>query len=107
MGKFFFDQFSILHFASGVTAYFWKIISFKWFVLLYILLEIMENSSVGINFVNTYIPFWPRAKQKPESYLNMFSDVLFAVMGWQLTEQLDKYYRTNYPQDYIMKNLSN
>ena len=57
MGVRLFDQYSILHFAVGVIAYFWDI-SFFTIIVLNILFEIIENSPVGMNIINTYFTRW-------------------------------------------------
>ena len=95
MSRQFFDQFSLLHFASGVTAYFWfhHLVSFKTFLIFMVLFELFQNSAVGMDFMNHYIPIWPKNRREPEPWVNMMSDVLFLIIGWQSAFYLDEYYR--------------
>ncbi len=95
MGEFFFDQFSILHMASGVVAYFIGIKLPIW-IIIHILFEIIENQPEFIKFNNTYLEwFWPGGKEKPDSFMNsMIGDNFFAILGWVVSYYLDKYYKT-------------
>ena len=92
MEKRFFDQYSLLNFASGVTAYFWGAVRFDFFVCFIILFELFQNSSIGINLINKYIPFWPKAKPEPESMVNICGDIFFTILGWKVAELLDEFY---------------
>lgn len=90
MGKNFFDQYALLHFASGIVAYYWGFNLFWWFVL-HSLFEIGENTAQGVLFINKYIPFWPGGKPAPDGVINSLGDTLFAILGWILSYYLDKY----------------
>ena len=70
MGLRIFDQYSLLHFAVGVLAYFWSF-SFFAIILIHILFEFIENTPVGMNFINAY----------------------FTGIGWIASYQLDKMYK--------------
>jgi len=89
MGHRFFDQYSLLHFAAGVTAYFWGI-KFMIFVCLHIIFEALENSKLGIKLINSLI-FWPGGKPEPDSFTNIVGDNIFAYLGWIAAYSLDKY----------------
>ena len=89
MGKYFFDQYSYLHFASGIIAYFWNI-SFKNWILLHTIFEIIENTNLGIYIINNYITFWPGGKNYKDTLINSISDSLFAFIGWLSAYYLDK-----------------
>lgn len=88
MGVKFFDQFSILHASSGVIAYFWGMSFQTWFVL-HLLFEILENTDVGMHFINTYFTLWPGGKESSDSFLNMVSDQFFGMFGWLVAHYLD------------------
>lgn len=88
MGTYFIDQYSLLHFAVGVLAYFW---GFSWQLLLvgHIVFEILENTKTGMYFINTYVPFWPGGKPKADSFINIVSDNIFSIIGWFASRYAD------------------
>jgi hypothetical protein len=93
MGLRAFDQYSLLHFAAGVIAYFWSI-SFFIVILVHIFFEFFENTSIGMNLINTYfLRWWPGGKTHPDSLLNRTSDTIFTGLGWLAAAQLDKIYK--------------
>ena len=61
MGKYLFDQYTYLHFATGIIAYFWGVDLVTWTVI-HILFELVENTVVGMKIINDYMPFWPGGK---------------------------------------------
>ena len=81
MGLQLFDQYTYLHFAVGIIAYFWNISLVDWFVL-HSIFEFVENTQMGINIINKYIVFWPRGKPKPDSIMNRLGDTSGAILGW-------------------------
>ena len=83
------DQYSLLHFAVGIVAYFWGI-GWPVLLLLHILFEILENTRVGMNIINTYISFWPGGKPRADSILNQVSDNLFSLLGWFVSQYADQ-----------------
>ena len=89
MGHYFMDTFSYLHFAVGVVTYFWGI-TFKNLLIIHIIFELLENSQFGINFINKVIYFWPGGKQKPDTLINQFGDILFSLLGWLSALYLNK-----------------
>jgi hypothetical protein len=92
MGLGMIDQYSILHFASGVVAYFWGVPFLTWMVL-HILFEIVENTQIGMKFINEYFTLWPGGKGEADTFINSgIGDNLFAAMGWLVSNQLDKFY---------------
>jgi hypothetical protein len=93
MGLRMFDQYSLLHFAAGVIAYFWSI-SFFITIIIHILFEFVENTPVGMNFINTYFTvWWPGGKSYPDNLLNRTSDTIFTGIGWIVSQQLDNVYK--------------
>lgn len=82
MGKNFFDQYSLLHFAVGIIAYFWGISFWSWFFL-HLLFEIIENSPIGMKFINNnFLKIWPGGKPRPDAFINSLGDQFFACFGW-------------------------
>ena len=89
MGNRTFDQYTYLHFAVGIIAYFWNISLLNW-IILHTIFEILENSQMGINFINKHIVFWPGGKPKPDSIINNIGDTYGAILGWSSAYFLDK-----------------
>lgn len=88
MGSRVIDQYSLLHFAVGVVAYFWGL-SWQLLLLLHVVFEIVENTRMGMAFINNYIPIWPGGKQKADSIINMISDNAFSILGWFASNYAD------------------
>ena len=81
MGEYFTDQYSLLHFASGVMAYFFGINFYVWFIL-HLIFEIVENTKYGVYFINNYLKFWPGGKPKSDNILNSIGDQFYGMLGW-------------------------
>jgi len=81
MGKTLFDQYTYLHFAVGIVAYFWNI-PFGIWVLVHTIFELIENTERGMAFINQYITIWPGGKPYADSYLNNLGDTFGAIIGW-------------------------
>jgi hypothetical protein len=92
MGYSVFDQYSILHFATGVIAYFWGI-SLYLTATMHILFELFENTTDGKKFINNYITIWPGGKTHSDSLVNSISDTIFTIIGWLLSYYLDLQFR--------------
>jgi hypothetical protein len=80
MGKRFLDQYSLLHWASGVVAYHWGVPPLHWF-LAHAAFELVENTAAGMRFINNLV-FWPGGKPRADSPRNIFGDNLSAMFGW-------------------------
>lgn len=89
MGKLLFDQYTLLHFAVGVVAYFWNV-GFWMFMILHTIFEIVENTELGMGIINKYITFWPGGKPEPNNIVNRVGDTLGAGLGWFCAWGLDK-----------------
>lgn len=89
MGNGLFDQFTYLHFAVGIIAYFWNISLLNWFIL-HTIFELVENTKIGISIINKYITFWPGGKPKSDSFTNMIGDTLGTIIGWLSAYYLDR-----------------
>ena len=88
MGTQLFDQYTLLHFSSGVIAYFWGVKIFFW-ILAHILFEIVENTTFGMKFINEVLTFWPGGKPKADSLLNILGDNIAAIAGWYAAQFLE------------------
>ena len=90
MGKQLFDQYTLLHIAVGVVAYFWGLNIVSWLIL-HTIFEIIENTEFGIKFINKHITFWPGGKPYADYNINIFGDTIGALIGWGLAYYLDKF----------------
>lgn len=80
----FIDRYSLLHFATGVVAYFWGLSFWQWF-LIHALFELLENTQAGMRFVRRHFDwFWPGGKEYPDPWINSLGDQCFAMAGWLL-----------------------
>ncbi len=87
------DQYTLLHIAVGVVAYFWNV-PFIWGLLVHFVFEILENTIWGISIINRYFIElewfrWPGGKRTPDTFRNMAFDNLAFVGGWGLAWWLD------------------
>lgn len=88
MGSRIVDQYSLLHFAVGVIAYFWGM-SWQVLLFLHVVFELVENTKTGMSFINTYITMWPGGKPKADSLVNIVSDNVFSILGWFISRYAD------------------
>ena len=94
MGKQLMDQYSLLHAAVGVLAYFWKIP--LWLGLfVHAVFEWAENTDWGVWFLNTYIIqpgwfAWPGGKYGADAVINQVGDTATFGVGWALAAWLDR-----------------
>ena len=86
-----FDQYSLLHFATGVTAYFWGVGPWWWFFG-HLAWEGFENHPEGLKLVNRYW-HWPgrKAAMKRDTLANTVGDNISAQAGWWCAKWLDEY----------------
>lgn len=77
------DQYSLLHFASGIIARYWNI-SLFWWTIVHVLFEWIENTTSMRYFINTYLTMWPGGKPASDSIINSLGDTLFSIIGWIL-----------------------
>ena len=91
MGIYFTDQFSLLHFATGVIVYFWNISLPTWFVL-HLLYEIITNTKFGLWFINDVVTIWPGGKLKYDSLINIVGDQFYGILGWLFTYWIVQYF---------------
>lgn len=88
MGRRLLDQYSLLHAAVGVVAYFWGV-RFWPALILHTLFEAAENTATGMWVINTGMPVWPGGKPRADTLTNILGDTLAFVAGWAAAQWLD------------------
>ena len=83
MGTRFTDKFSLLHFASGIIAYYWNISFLAWFII-HLIYEYVENTVYGMKLINK-ITLWPGGKDHADTILNSMGDQFYGLLGWLFT----------------------
>ena len=83
MGIHFTDKYSLLHFASGIIAYYWGMSFILWFII-HLLFEYAENTKLGMKIINK-IKIWPGGKEKSDTILNRIGDQFYGLLGWIFT----------------------
>lgn len=86
MGNNLIDEYSVLHFATGIISYYWGITA-AWFFIIHTVFELSENTQLGMKIINSF-PFWPGGKNHADSLLNILGDTLFAMLGWFLVHSI-------------------
>ena len=89
MGNQFLDQYSLLHFASGVVAYHWGVPAPLWLVA-HVGFEFVENTQGGMDFINRSLTWWPGGKPRADSLTNIMGDTASAMVGWFAAYKLDE-----------------
>ena len=88
MGVLFLDQYSLLHYATGVVAYFWGIPPVHFFVA-HVAFEAGENTQSGMDFINTNLTWWPGGKPRADTITNLVGDNMSALLGYYCAYKLD------------------
>lgn len=83
MGTHFTDKYSLLHFATGIIAYYWSISFTSWFFA-HLLYEYVENTGAGMKIINK-ITLWPGGKERADTILNSAGDQFYGLLGWAFT----------------------
>ena len=81
MGTYFLDQYSLLHFVSGILCRHLNI-SFTFLFIFHIIFEYIENSKKGMYVINNYFKIWPGGKPKSDTFINSVSDIILSLFGW-------------------------
>ena len=89
MGKKILDQYTLLHFAIGIIAYFWNI-SLKTTFIAHTLFELLENTNYGIKLINNF-PFWPGGKPRADTVQNQIGDTIGTIIGWITAKSFDNF----------------
>ena len=105
MGQHIFDQYSLLHFASGVIAYFWGI-SLPIWIIIHTAFEIFQNSCCGMEFINHALKnVWPGGHQSKDTIWNSVGDTITAILGWLCAYWLDTLGKKH--EWYTLENITN
>ena len=80
MGKHFTDQYSLLHFATGIIVYYWNVSFILWFIV-HMVFEMVENTEYGMAIINKF-PYWPGGKDHADAVINSIGDHIYALFGW-------------------------
>lgn len=80
MGVHFTDKYSLLHFASGIVAYYWNVSLVAWFII-HLIFELAENTETGMYYIRK-IKLWPGGKSHPDSWMNSAGDQVYSIIGW-------------------------
>lgn len=83
------DKYSLLHFSTGVVAYYANV-PFAILFLGHLIFESIENSVRGRLFINNELKWWPGGKPEQDSLKNSVSDQVFATLGWLAAQSLSK-----------------
>lgn len=92
MSQTFTDEFSLLHVATGIVAYYWGLPLHWWFVI-HAVFEWLEDTQIGVRIINTLFgKIWPGGGKKvPDSFLNSeLGDNFYAILGWLVAYKFDK-----------------
>ena len=103
MGLQLFDQYTYLHFATGIIVYFWNISFFQW-IIIHSIFELLENTDIGVRTINQLISFWPGGKPYADGWMNQIGDTIGALLGWLSSYYLDQIGAEN---KWYEKHLSN
>lgn len=90
MGTYLFNQYTYLHFATGIIVYFWGV-SFVWWFIIHSIFEWAENTTLGIKTINTLFTIWPGGKPGPDAFINIVGDSIGALLGWLTAFWIDTY----------------
>lgn len=85
------DQYTYLHFATGIIFYFWGI-SFTTSFIIHSIYEYFEITDFGTSIINKYFGnIWPGGgKHKQEKFIyNGLGDTIGFIIGWYSAYLLD------------------
>ena len=81
MGKYIFDQYSLLHFTSGIVCRYFNF-SLTFLFIFNIIFEYIENTKKGMYIINNYLKIWPGGKTSSDTLINSISDIIISLIGW-------------------------
>lgn len=95
MGKYIFDQYSLLHLCVGVIFYFWNFSLYS-SIIIHIIFEVIENTTFGMFMINKFIIekgwfSYPGEKHYADSVMNIMGDNISFLFGWLLGYITDYY----------------
>jgi len=81
MGKYIFDQYSLLHFTSGIVRRYFNF-SLTFLFIFHIIFEYIENTKKGMYVINNYLKIWPGGKTSSDALINSIGDIIISLIGW-------------------------
>ena len=89
MGFALLDEYSLLHFASGIVLYYWNF-SLTQTILGHSAFELFENSDGGMRFINDYFYYnqTKLLKTEPDNITNMFGDTMSCIAGYMVAQMV-------------------
>jgi hypothetical protein len=88
MGTYLFDQYTVLHLATGIVAYFFGVSWYSW-LFWHTVFEYVENTPNGMHIINTYLKVWPGGKPHADTFINNVGDTIGAMVGWMIAYVID------------------
>lgn len=88
MGTRIIDQYTYLHLATGVVAYFFGIDIISWLVI-HTIFEYAENTNIGMRVINSF-HYWPGGKTYTDSFQNSLGDTIGSLLGWISAYAIDQ-----------------
>jgi hypothetical protein len=89
MGKYIFDQYSLLHFTSGIVCRYFNF-SLTFLFVFHVIFEYIENTKKGMYIINNYLKIWPGGKTSSDTFINSVSDIIISLIGWICMDLLIK-----------------
>jgi hypothetical protein len=85
-----FDQYTLLHAAVGIVAYFFGVPFGLWNTV-HLIFEIAENTHRGMMLINSWplAQIWPGGKYEADAIINSAGDLIGGAVGWALSYILD------------------
>jgi hypothetical protein len=81
MGKYIFDQYTLLHFTSGIVCRYFNF-SLIFLFVFHVIFEYIENTKKGMHIINNYLKIWPGGKTSSDTFINSVSDIIISLIGW-------------------------
>jgi hypothetical protein len=81
------DQYSLLHAAVGVLAYYWGV-PLLWAIAAHTVYEWAENTAWGMALIQQ-VRAWPGGKWEADAWINIVGDTLAFCAGWGAAAGLD------------------
>lgn len=88
MGVQFTDEYSLLHVATGIVAYYWGVSFMAWFIA-HAAFEVIENTPAGMRVIR-WVKLWPGGKTHADSAWNSTGDQFYSCVGWAIAHYYSK-----------------
>lgn len=85
MGRALVDEYTLLHVASGIMAFYWGV-PLRYWMTGHTAFELLENTEAGMHVINKWT-MWPGGKDFADTPLNsLVGDTAGALLGWLVAE---------------------